>query len=974
MTKEVGGPVGSEASTETAGSDDSTHTALSVGPTDAGGRPIESSPRPTILGRYKLRERLGAGGMGEVFAAHDPELNRVVAVKVLRPSLENAERSRERLRREAQVMARVSHPNVIQVFDVGVANDRVFLAMEYIKGGTLNDWLERSRRTPDDILRVFTQAGRGLAAAHEAGLVHRDFKPTNVLVGDDDRVLVTDFGVARPSHDSQDNDETREPDTSHELHTITVAGGVLGTPAYMAPEQHEARLVDGRADQFSFCVSLWYALFGTLPFAGDSMEQLEDAKAANLIVEPPASRAKVPPFIVAALKRGLRSNPAERFATMHDLLAVLANESGRRRRRRVRMAATLGFVLAAGFAVAWLLASRGADADPCASTDDRFVAIWDDGARSAVEKAFTATGSIDAEAAFGAVSRQLDARRSAWETMRRQSCEATRVRKEQSDAAMDLRAACLDRRLGDIGAFVSVLRRADAKIIAKAPEAAASIGDVTVCADAATLSRRAAMPTEPTHRQVIANVERELSAVRAQAESGGHRAVEASAQALVVQARAADYPPILAEALFVMARIDEELDKKKDAEQLLEEALLAAEAGGDDVLRFDIEVRLTRVVGYLLERDEDGQRHSQRAEALLHRLGKDPHREALLGRVQAVFDWAHGRYAQARRRGEAAVAILERADPSSADMAKTLFSLGVVVEDLNDDEAALALYQRSLALSELTLGPNNPGVARLSQAVAGSLRRLGRIDEAMPAAERAIKIFEATYGPDSSDVARATSNLGMLCDDGGKLDQAIDAFRKSVAILERSLGPDHGDTADALEKLGTALSKAGQAGAEETLLRARAIYVKRYGAEHPVASYILRGLAEHYLRSGQAAKAQRTFEDVVRALESAQGKTSALLARPLVGLGNSLADQKQPALAIPAYERALTLLGKDSNDDSYRHDIEFSLARALVAAGRDRARALELAGAARAHFVAEGPSGASDVAEVDAWLESIGAR
>jgi tetratricopeptide (TPR) repeat protein/predicted Ser/Thr protein kinase len=950
------------------GSDDPTRTAEDVEYGDAS-KHAAKTPRATMLGRYELHERLGAGGMGEVFAAHDPELDRVVAVKVLRSSLENAERARERLRREAQVMARVSHPNVIQVFDVGVADGRVFVAMEYVEGGTLNDWIEKSPRTIDDIVRAFAQAGRGLAAAHDAGLVHRDFKPSNVLVGDDGRVLVTDFGVARPSRDPLDDGEARVLDDSRALYTITLAGGVVGTPVYMAPEQHAGGVVDGRADQFSFCVSLWRALFDMLPFEGDSIEQLARVKAGGLLVEPPpAARAKVPQHVLVALKRGLRTDPAERFATMHELLAVLANESGNRRRRRVRTAVTLGAVLSAGFVTAWLLAGRGSDGDSCAVVTDRFAGIWDAEARTAVKTAFIATGTPDAESAFRAVSRQLDARRAAWETMRRESCEATRVRKEQSDAAMDLRAACLDRRLHELGAFVAVLRRADASTITKASDAAASIGDVTVCADASTLSRRAAMPTEPSRRQLVTNIERELADVRAQVEAGGHREAEAAAQALVVRAREAAYPPVLAEALMWMSRIEEELDRKTDAERLLDEALLAAEAGGDDVLRFDLELSLSRVVGYLHARDQEGQRHSQRAQALLHRLGADPRREAMLARTQTIHEWAHGRYEQSRQRGEQAVALIERVDPHGPDMARSLFTLGVVVDELKDDEAALSLYERARALAESALGAGNPFVGRCWQALSGSMRRVGRLDEAQLAIERAIAIFETTYGSDSSMVARALNMLGTVHLVRGTLGDAEVALRKSVAILERTVGPEHSSTADALEKLASALSQTRQPGAEDMLLRAHAIYVKQHSAEHPVATYMVGKLGEHYLRSGQPAKAVGSFERAVRAIEASQSKTSPLLARHLVGMADAYVALKRPALAIPAYERALTVIGTDANDAYYRCEIEFSLAKALVGARRERERALELARGARAHFAAAGASGASDLAEVDAWL------
>jgi TolB-like protein/Flp pilus assembly protein TadD/predicted Ser/Thr protein kinase len=258
------------------------------------------------LGRYELRALIGSGGMGMVFEAHDPELNRTVAVKVLHTTGDSDDRA-ARLRREGQTMARLTHANVVRVYDVGATRGQAFVAMEYVSGGTLRHWLERAPRHPAEIIAAFVDAGRGLAAAHDAGLVHRDFKPSNVLVGDDGRVLVTDFGIARGS----------DPALAH--------GDTSGTPAYMAPEQLAGRVVDARADQFSFCVGLWRALFGSPPFAGVTVAELAASTAADAVTSPPAAAAAVVSSTVrVALERGLRADPAARFASMPELLSALA--------------------------------------------------------------------------------------------------------------------------------------------------------------------------------------------------------------------------------------------------------------------------------------------------------------------------------------------------------------------------------------------------------------------------------------------------------------------------------------------------------------------------------------------------------------------------------------------------------------------------------------------------------------------------
>ena len=277
------------------------------------------------MGRYELRAVVGSGGMGVVFEAHDPELDRMVAVKVLRRPGEHSDGTTG-LRREGQIMARLTHLNVIRVYDVGVAHGHEFVAMEYVAGGTLHDWLQRAPRTAAEIVAVFVDAGRGLAAAHDAGLVHRDFKPANVMVGDDGRVLVTDFGVARSAgHICGEAGAAGGPESRSHGSTLTRHGEVVGTPAYMAPEQLLGGQVDARADQFSFCVSLWRALFGSAPFGGDNLEELAVSTAAGVVTPPAiADDEHVRPDLRAALERGLARDPAARFPSMHELLAVLA--------------------------------------------------------------------------------------------------------------------------------------------------------------------------------------------------------------------------------------------------------------------------------------------------------------------------------------------------------------------------------------------------------------------------------------------------------------------------------------------------------------------------------------------------------------------------------------------------------------------------------------------------------------------------
>jgi serine/threonine protein kinase len=235
--------------------------------------------------------------MGVVYAAYDETLDRRVALKVLRRDTGGRESVRRRMLREAQGLARLSHPNVVQVYEVGELGGQVFIAMEYLPGRTIREWLAAGPRDWRAILDVFVQAGSGLAAAHAAKLVHRDFKPENAIVADDLRVRVVDFGLVRDDGGRDDgsggpDDGPAAPDDGPDDpddRALTQSGALIGTPAYMSPEQHDRRPADARSDQFSFCVALWEALYGHRPFHGTTRQAIAAYIDAGQLLAPPAN-------------------------------------------------------------------------------------------------------------------------------------------------------------------------------------------------------------------------------------------------------------------------------------------------------------------------------------------------------------------------------------------------------------------------------------------------------------------------------------------------------------------------------------------------------------------------------------------------------------------------------------------------------------------------------------------------------------
>jgi len=316
-------------------------------------------PAPSRLGKYQLEGELGAGGMGVVHAAFDPDLERRVAIKLLRDS--NGDVSRARLLREARAMARLAHPNVVTVYEVGTIDGRDFVAMELFEGQSLAEWLRTERPSQREVLDTFIAAGRGLAAAHAENLVHRDFKPHNVLRGKRGRIAVTDFGLARPI-DAKLAITRQVAGAMPVSPMLTATGAVLGTPAYMSPEQWEGGDVGPTTDQFAFCVALWEALAGARPFPGQTGDELRAAIAKG----PPDPR-HVPRRFRASLRRGLDPHPARRFASMDALLDALEKA------RRPRVLPWLA-VLVPALIIGVLIAALGETHEPAATPQPKLEA------------------------------------------------------------------------------------------------------------------------------------------------------------------------------------------------------------------------------------------------------------------------------------------------------------------------------------------------------------------------------------------------------------------------------------------------------------------------------------------------------------------------------------------------------------------------------------------------------------------------
>jgi eukaryotic-like serine/threonine-protein kinase len=823
--------------------------------------------RGDALGRYLVLEPLGSGAMGLVYAAYDSTLDRRVALKLLhaRPGHEEGSVRARRLLREAQALAQLTHPNVVTVHDVGTANGRVFLAMEYVQGVTLQRWLETPRPWPV-VLEVFVAAGRGLVAAHAKGLVHRDFKPDNVMIGDDGRVRVMDFGLARTGDDQSSEGQGSPHAEDVKISTqLTRTGALLGTPAYMAPEQHLGQAIDARSDQFSYCVALHEALHGARPFAGESLAALGMAVTKGIFAEPPPGRA-VPKWLRRVVLRGLSIAPEDRFADMTELLRALQYDP--QRRRRTLLLGGAGVLSAA--AIAWI--ARG-EPEPvvavCRDAERNLDGVWDTARAARVAAAMRATGSPVAEDTMERVDARLHRYTEGWVAMRTASCEATRVRGEQSEALLDLRNACLDGRLKRLDDLVTVLEHADAAVVERAVAAVADLPSIEPCADVVGLHGGLPPPQDPTVAAAAEQLRASIGRAHALTVAGRYEQARGLAIEASDEARALGYAPVIAETQALLGELLVEAGEPGPAEPVLSRAYFAALEIRHDEVAARVAAQLTYVVGYQLARHDEGARWGEHALAMGLRVGEGQLAEAYarhnLGALANAVDDTEA----ARRHNERAFALRSAIlPPDHPDLGRSLNALGNVHLDLGEYDEALRRYREALELRERVFGPHHPEVAKALNNVSLILRRQRDFTGACQALERAVVIYEAMFGRDSLLIAQPVNNWGIALREGGDPVAAEAQHRRALRIRERALGPEHPDLGDALVGLGRALSDQGRHTEAEPLLeRALRLYERSFGPEHPVVAEALIGLGGARLGRGRPEAAEVELARAVALLQ-----------------------------------------------------------------------------------------------------------
>lgn len=933
----------------------------------------ELSHPGTQVGRYVVLDVVGTGGMGVVYAAYDPELDRKVALKLLRQDRTGGP-DRLRLLREAQAIARLSHPNVIQVYDAGTFGDQVFVAMELVEGRTLRRWLEEAPRSWREVAALFLVAGRGLAAAHAAGLVHRDFKPDNVLLGEDGRVRVVDFGLARPV--AREDELPAPASVAVDLSLggagaltapLTQEGAALGTPAYMAPEQLRGEAAGARSDQFSFCATLYEALYGERPFAGASVGELAGSYARGEVREAPAG-SRVPAWLRQAVLRGLSVDPEDRYLSMEELLGELGRDPAVLRRRRLAAVAALALTLAALGTWGW---SR---AQLCRGAEGRLAGVWDAERKQAVQAAFLATGAPYAAAAAASVERSVEAYTRGWAQMHRDACEATRLRGEQSEELLDRRMFCLDRRLGELAALLDLFARADPQVVQTAVEAAGTLPDLASCADLAALSERVPPPSDPAVRRRVDALAHEMVRAKALRAAGKFRAGLALARDLPRRARGIAYRPIEAEALYLVGDLEEKAGEVQRAERTLEKAVWSAEAAAHDEVKLRSAMALMSLTGGVQSRFDRAREWQDLAVAILARLGEDERLAAeLTGRIGSLYT-AEGRYAEALEHHRRAVVMLRRSGAPAPDLAAAVSELGVDLFWQGRYPEARQRFEETLALQKAALGPWHPSLGSTLNRLANTYLIQSRLREAEHYQRQALAIREAALGPGHKLVADSLANLGHALDGQGRHREALASYRRALEIRRQALGETHPEVALVLTDIGIVLMQLGRWHEGFSYLQqTMEVYEQTIGRDHPRVADLLQNMAVYYREQGREKEALACYLESLAIREKNLGPDHPDVAQSLTAIGNIELAMGRPERARSRLERALRIVEaeKADIDPGITGRTHFAMARTLQAIGEGD-RALELGRKARSEIASLGDKEKDLLADVDRWLAQIG--
>ena len=876
------------------------------------------------VGRFTVREVVGRGAFGVVYAATDPKLSRDAAVKVLSASDAKAQ---DQLLREARLMATVTHPNVATVYEVGTfeheGQTKVFVAMEFVVGVTLRTVVREEQRNRSAVLELLVQAGRGLAAAHEAGVVHRDFKPDNVLVGDDGRVRVVDFGLASSDPDAESDAGGVEDAGDLPVNVATRTRGIAGTPAYMAPERFQGKSGTIQSDQFSFCVTAYEALYGQRPFEGGTLMALAANVSAGRLVEP-SPNSKVSPRLRRILVRGLEPDPSDRYPSMDELLADLERETQRWSLRR-QILVVGGVAAALGVAAGAMLRGQSlAPLPPCQVELGALDSFWTATRQGTLSDAFESADPSLGGQTWSRTASRVDTYAERWRSGATASCE----RRSDTEDARHLRAleaACLQRARARLEALLGEFEVADGDLVAGAVRAVRALPDPARCLDSAALL--AAEPEE-ADRDAVAAIRGTLDQVSIDFTAGRYDAARTALDGAVADAEKLDFGPLVAETKTRLAQLDLKTGRYPSSRELARQAFDLAVSGPDPRPAIAATVLLAQAGVADPTHLEDGISWVKTGQSLLDRVDDAPRLNSSLAMARASLLITAADTDNATPALEEAVEALRVEDPDHPDLPVALGNWGTWLLRLGRPSEAIAKYQQALAAAEQSLGPNHPDVAQWLLGLGSASMTVGKLEEADGYLQRSLELHLSTVGDGHPNTIQTRMYLGVLAHNRRAFDDGIAHFDLALAAAEKNLGPKHPIVAEVCLRFADTLSLAERHDRAAAIARrAREIYEGMLPPEDPRLGPVYAAGMVTASRAGRTADAIAQGRRGLAVTEKS-GDRDPLRVNVLHELGRILLDEGKRTEAISLLDRAAAALADGVEDPRRRALVQFDLARA----------------------------------------------
>ncbi|MEM9460413.1 MAG: serine/threonine-protein kinase [Myxococcota bacterium] len=881
-------------------------------------------------------EEIGRGGMGVVWTAYDPKLDRKVAIKLLKASARPSVRQ-QRFILEAQSLAQLSHPNIVTVHDVDTHDGRLYMAMEYVPGQTLEDWL-LGNRSWQEIVDVLIEAGQGLAAAHEAGITHRDFKPSNVLISGEGRVKVLDFGLAKHMHprgsrDGEDDDSRpisldvvsdadgrskgrdsgiMEMIGKSNRANLTKIGRFVGTPAYMAPEQFsmiDPHEVGAWTDQFGFAVTLYEALYGQLPFEGHDLYESYENIRFGRIREPRDS--SVPSWIFRVVHRALQYEPDDRFSSMGMLLEALRADPARRRRRLLGYAGGAGLL---GLAVFGLYkAFVDGQMVPCQVAKSEIEMVWNETVRAEVHQGLSASDRPFAADTAERVTVSLDHYTDAWVEQHTAICEATQIHGTQSEQLLDARMSCLHRRRGELGALAKVLATPQEETVEVAVAATAELRRPEPCASVQPGAENE-RPSDPGQLEEFERIQAQLDEANALLLAGRHAGAREVAADAGYGAELAGFRRLLAEALVVEGTAYRRMNELEKARERLRRGINIATEVGDARTEFGGWNDLLYIAGVKLNETQRAEDWQFAAENALLRVGAPQDLAFKLALTTGGVFLEQRRLEEALEFEEDARKL---ALPDSLQHAKALTNLGIIAGKQENWVLAERRLRESYQVKRRVLGPNHPELASNALNLANVLVQRAEEHDDPRAADAAYDEAEGLYAGVVSfrdknktpkDNAQSLIMLGQLQIKRSKLNDARVTYEQALSILRTLPGVD-GDVANALFNLGTVERLEGDfSKAEEHYEEAMGLHRSNYGENHETIGTVSLHLCQLFIDAGRYREAIVKCEQALEIFEEdtdQAARSAQMSAYRLLSKANALAGNNRLAAEYEARAKAL---------------------------------------------------------------------